>query len=163
MDISQRFWSKVQVTDTCWLWVGCRHKRGYGQFKVGRDALKAHRVSYELSVGPIPQGLCVLHRCDNPPCVNPAHLFLGTQQDNIADCCMKGRATKGFPKGPMNPRYGRPRSGALAPSAVLTASQVNEIRSRYEAGTITQLRLCAEYGVSRSAIQRVLYRKTWVA
>ena len=90
-----RFWPKVQRTldDTCWEWQGYRGADGYGRFRVatrGAPAL-AHRFAYETAFGPIPPGLLVCHRCDNPPCVRPSHLFLGTQQDNIRDCSAKGR------------------------------------------------------------------------
>jgi len=94
------FWKRVKKTDGCWLWTGgtCL---GYGKcLKPGTDPklriqVKAHRVSWELANGPIPAGLCVLHRCDNPPCVSPEHLFLGTLADNRADCVAKGRQAKG--------------------------------------------------------------------
>lgn len=94
--IAERFWPKVDVRghEECWEWTASRKERGYGVFsRPGHNngALKAHRVSWELANGPIPDGLCVLHRCDNPPCVNPAHLFLGTIADNNRDMSLKGR------------------------------------------------------------------------
>ena len=88
------FWSKVDVQgpDDCWLWKQSTDRHGYGQ--TGHDGLhwSAHRLAWQLSNGPIPDGLFVLHHCDNPPCCNPAHLFLGTQADNMADMVSKGRA-----------------------------------------------------------------------
>lgn len=81
------FWLKVTKTDTCWLWTGRRDKNGYG--KVG--AALSHRVFWELHNGHIPDGLYVLHHCDNPPCIRPTHLFLGTQADNVRDMAAKGR------------------------------------------------------------------------
>ena len=86
--VSQRFWDKVKKTPACWVWAGVTFRNGYGQF--GRHSL-AHRIAWELMYGPIPAGLCVLHRCDNPPCVRPDHLFLGTVADNNHDMCAKGR------------------------------------------------------------------------
>src|SRR5688572_5586831 len=87
-----RFWSKVDKTTTCWLWVGTRHYKGYGDFAPsGQKKVKAHRYSWELHKGKIPNGMQVLHRCDNPPCVNPDHLFIGTNRDNVSDAIAKGR------------------------------------------------------------------------
>lgn len=92
----ERFWSKVKKTETCWVWTAgtFKYRNGYGQFRVrrGDPPAYAHRFAWELVNGPIPQGLHVLHRCDNPPCVNPAHLFLGTQIDNYRDMVSKGRS-----------------------------------------------------------------------
>ena len=92
-----RFWSRVDRSagpDGCWPWTGARGRRGYGQLKwQGRDA-RAPRVAYEIGAGPIPEGLFVLHSCDNPPCVNPAHLRVGTASDNTADARSRGRFGK---------------------------------------------------------------------
>jgi hypothetical protein len=94
-----RFWEKVLKTDGCWVWIAARNPLGYGLASVESRTIKAYRVSWELSNGPIPKGLCVLHRCDNPPCVNPDHLFLGTIRDNNIDRQRKGR-TKNLDLGP---------------------------------------------------------------
>lgn len=87
-----RFWSKVRKSDECWIWIAGRYfPAGYGQFFLdGRD-MRAHRTSWTIVHGPIPDGLWVLHKCDNPPCVRPDHLFLGTRSDNMRDCVSKGR------------------------------------------------------------------------
>jgi hypothetical protein len=95
MDLLERFWRKVRKTDGCWEWTASFRGLGYGQIKVNQKMLYAHRVSWEMANGPIPDGLCVLHHCDNPPCVNPDHLFLGTQADNMRDKVRKNR--QGFP------------------------------------------------------------------
>lgn len=99
--IIDRFMSHVTKDDGtgCWLWNGSRNWAGYGLFLVGsrttgRRHNGAHRVSHELFNGPIPEGMDVCHRCDNPPCVNPAHLFVGTRRDNVLDMVTKGRARK---------------------------------------------------------------------
>jgi len=98
----KRFLSKVQMTHSCWIWkASAKNQFGHGSFSVGNKRKFAHRVSYELFVGPIPEGKCVLHTCDNPRCVNPGHLFIGTKKDNIKDALLKGRMKswgKGAPK-----------------------------------------------------------------
>lgn len=89
--IADRFWSKVQKTDGCWEWQGGRFNFGYGRAWDGERQVLAHRLAFALTSGAIPDGLHVLHKCDVPLCVNPAHLFLGTHADNMADKCAKGR------------------------------------------------------------------------
>jgi hypothetical protein len=88
----ERFWSKVNKTETCWLWTGHCNCDGYGEFSICGVRILAHRASYLLEYGMLPEGLSVLHSCDNPPCIRPTHLFLGTQQDNVNDMIAKGRA-----------------------------------------------------------------------
>jgi len=92
-DVAPRFWAKVAKSDGCWLWTGARASNGYGSFRFADRpcATAAHRAAWELACGPIPHGMHVLHRCDNPPCVNPAHLFLGTHLENVRDREAKGR------------------------------------------------------------------------
>ena len=88
--IEQRFWAGVQKTETCWIWTGDTVK-GYGRLRDNVKPILTHRLSWEIAYGPIPNGLCVLHRCDNPPCARPDHLFLGTKLDNMQDSVNKGR------------------------------------------------------------------------
>jgi hypothetical protein len=114
--LEDRFWEKVEKTDGCWLWTGVV-KGWYGRIRRGRAAdgdVGAHRFSYELHCGPIPSGMFVCHRCDNPRCVNPDHLFVGTQRDNMRDKIKKHRGN--------NPR------GEQLPQSILTESLVLEAR-----------------------------------
>lgn len=86
-----RFWSKVAKTDGCWLWTASTARGGYGQLRVGNTTVRAHRLSYELAFGSIPNGMSILHACDEPLCVNPAHLRAGTDADNMQDAVARGR------------------------------------------------------------------------
>ncbi len=100
--MEERFWAKVQLgsSEECWIWQAALKRDGYGLFRVESYVAmrSAHRVSWEIAFGEIPTGMQVLHRCDNPPCVNPSHLWLGTQQDNIRDMNEKGRHVKAYQK-----------------------------------------------------------------
>jgi hypothetical protein len=116
---ADRFWSRVDQrgNDECWPWLGGTNIRGYGRFRRGRKAsgmMGAHQFSYELHHGQIPSGLVVMHRCDNPCCVNPAHLSVGTFQDNSIDCRIKGRSRMLFEPGFDPRRTGRKPRGANA-------------------------------------------------
>ena len=153
---SERFWAKVdrKATDECWEWRGSHNKSGYGKFWSESKLRSAHRVVWELTQGLIPDGLCVCHKCDNPSCVNPIHLFLGTQADNNRDRDRKGRTAHGKEHG----LYAR---GKNNPCAKLEPSQVRAIRLVYAAGGATQADLAQEYGVSCSQIWRIVNRKRW--
>ena len=150
--LADRFWEKVDVggPDKCWLWSACVNDYGYGMIggdaKHNRGMLRAHRVAWELVNGAIPEGMCVLHRCDNPPCCNPKHLFLGTRASNLADMTRKGRRAH--------------LAGGKNPSSKLTVEQVREIRCRYAAGDM-QKNLATEYGVGQSTISYIVCWRTW--
>lgn len=90
--LSEQFWKYVEKTESCWIWTGSRSSHNYGQLRVNNKLLTASRISYELHKGEIKKGLCVLHACDNPPCVNPEHLWLGTKLENVRDMISKRRA-----------------------------------------------------------------------
>lgn len=157
-----RFWAKVQKTDNCWLWLG-RTRGGYGRIaEAGRGSrvMSAHRVSYELAYGPIPDGLDVLHICDNPSCVWPEHLRVGTHTDNMRDMALKGRGALGARNG----RYTHPERnthGERSWTAKLTAADVVAIRARFVAGNITCAQLAREYGVDFKTISSIVQRRSW--
>lgn len=98
--IDQRFWNKVKKTKSCWIWGGCKDKNGYGRIGIGKKNLRTHRFSYELNIGKITEGLFVLHKCDNPSCVNPEHLKVGTHKENQHDKSIRRRIS-----GKRNPNY----------------------------------------------------------
>jgi hypothetical protein len=154
--VEERFWSKVRVRDIeeCWLWLGGTARFGYGTFAIKHgDLIPAHRFSWILAYGNIPDGLWILHHCDNPPCVNPLHLFLGTRKDNINDMLQKRRhwAHRGYSPITRGEKNGRAR---------VTDAQVVEIRKRYILGQ-TQTELAPLFGLSRQAIGRIVRREVW--
>jgi DNA-binding XRE family transcriptional regulator len=151
----ERFWAKVRKTEGCWEWIGAR-AAGYGRLRIGRKNIGAHRVSYELHNGSIPDGLHVCHRCDNPICVRPDHLFLGTPAENAADSVAKGRR-----KGPRTYSPKRALRGQKNPNAKLSDDQVREIRQRYATGTASQEELAFEFGVTRWTIRHITSNKRW--
>jgi hypothetical protein len=135
--ISERFWPKVDkdADGGCWVWTASRNEQGYGCCGFNGRTYTAHRLSYELARGPIPPGMHVLHRCDNPPCVNPEHLFVGDQSDNMRDMYGKGR--------------GANRQGELSGAAKLTESQVREIKQLIATATARRSPQCSEPGCER--------------
>lgn len=141
------FWSMVEIRDPdeCWPWMGSRLRGGYGHFR----KTTAHRIAYAAFEGPIPKGLVVMHTCDNPCYCNPAHLKAGTQKDNIADMHAKGRAGDCAVHGE---HHGRSK---------LTWGIVDEIRSAYAAGGVSQQTLADKYGVNQSKISAVVLEQTW--
>lgn len=141
------------TTTGCILWAGCKRSNGYGIISRRRshrqDFYYAHRVSWELSRGPIPAGLHVLHNCpggDNPLCVNPDHLFLGTHADNMKDMATKGRSGQ---------------RGNRSWKAKLDPDKVRSIRRRIANGESTQADICRELGISSSVVSEVVSRKAW--
>jgi HNH endonuclease len=166
MDENQiaRFWEKVdksgrtpehcQYLGACWAWTGRTNTHGYGRVSYRNPIgdvsdLLAHRVSWFITNGATPEGIKVLHKCDNPPCVNPAHLFLGTQLDNVKDMQTKGRR-RGL-------RHGL---GAANNSAKLAEEDVRLIRERSAAGE-TFAAIAFDYGMTRPGITLIVKRKTW--
>lgn len=144
-----RFWKKVEVRtkNQCWPWLGAKERFGHGRFKLNtKSAVYAHRLSYEIENGPIPDGACVCHSCDNPSCVNPNHLWLGTRGDNNRDRATKGRSYD--------------NRGENHNQAILNNNSVKSIRKRFLDGE-AQTALAKEYGVSIAAINMICKHKTW--
>jgi hypothetical protein len=134
-----RFWSKVRVglPEDCWEWLANENDNGYGRVTQDGQNLRAHRVAYEIANGPVPDGLIVLHKCDNRKCCNPAHLMAGTHADNFADMVAKGRE--------------RWSKGSQHPKAKLTPDDVAQIRASNDNNAI----LAERFGVSKSSISMV--------
>lgn len=144
-DLATRFWALVEKSAGCWLWKGGRVPAGYGIFGISfRVQSYAHRFSYELCIGPIPDGLFVLHSCDNPPCVNPEHLWVGTMQDNHDDMIAKGRMLR----------------GSQRPLAKLDEQKVKLIKDAIAAGMELKL-ISEEFHVSASTISKIKRGLIW--
>lgn len=147
---AERFWKLVDKADCCWKWKSSLNNKGYGQFGcVYRGKWRtvlAHRYSWELNRGPISKGGLILHRCDNPSCVNPAHLFIGTQAENLADMVQKGRAYKGgATRGEQNGNH--------------KIRACDAIQIRDAPGTLHEVAL--QFGISPSQILRIRQLKSW--
>lgn len=147
--LADRFWEKVDESgpDDCWEWRGTRIGRGYGMIRASGGMKVASRVVFEMERGPIPEGMLVCHYCDNPPCVNPSHLFLGTPKDNAEDMVRKGR-------------HNRPRAEKHN-KAKLTWQSVGEIREMAERG-IANTVIAQKFSVTPSTIGRVVNGETWL-
>jgi len=173
----ERFWEKVAVrgADECWPWKGSHDMEGYGRMWADRKTHKAHRLAYELCVGPIPDDMCVCHTCDNPGCCNWHHLWIGTNADNMQDKTVKGRAASGVSHGrhtkpertARGDRHGarlHPESltrGTKCHSAVLTPDKVRAIRESFASGIANQRELGMLYGINQSSISKVIRGKSW--
>jgi hypothetical protein len=155
VDIKERFFQKVSKTPNCWEWNASRSKQGYGEFRYNGKIVKAHRFSWELHNGPIPfiegyHGTVVMHICDNTSCVNPKHLILGTQKENIYDMYKKDRQAVSKPN----------LLGELNPGSKLTKDKVLEIRKLYLEGK-TQETIAGLFGISRECVSVIVLRKRW--
>lgn len=141
-DLAQRFWQKVDKSGDCWVWTGALLKTGYGSIRIDKKAMRAHRVAYELCVGPIPRGLLLRHSCDNPRCVNPAHLLTGGKKENTADAIERGQHL----------------IGERHPKAKLTDSSIADIRRDIARG-VSGIDIARAHGVSESLISKIKHGK----
>lgn len=146
--VEERFWLKVQKTESCWLWVGAKDEKGYGTFKVATNNKKmAHRLSYIFCFKTIKKGMEVCHACDNPSCVRPNHLFLGTHKENMRDMVLKGRSAD--------------RHGEKHPNSRLKNEDVLKIRGLYEKKRGALVSLGKMFGVSPSMVGKIINGKNW--
>jgi HNH endonuclease len=145
-DIQTRFWEKVILSDNteCWEWTGSKLRGGYGGLNINNRTVQAHRLSYEMFVGKIPKGLLVCHKCDNPSCVNPKHLFLGTHQDNATDKVNKGRMPKGEDIG----------------NSKLTLDDVNKIRKLINE-KVPRRKIAKMFGIGSTCVTDIATGRTW--
>ena len=158
--IVNRFWEKVIKTKSCWVWSGYVDDapNGYGGVFLKGKRYAAHRISWEIHYGPIKNGLCVCHKCDNPPCTNPLHLFLATNKENQKDCFLKGRRASGLNNG----KYTRPDRtprGEKHGKAKLTEKDIKEIRRL--GSKMSQTALGHKFNTSQVNIGSILNNKTW--
>lgn len=146
---SETFWALVEKSGECWTWTGGTDDYGYGVLRYAGRRWKAHRLAYHLTHGGIPDEKNVCHTCDNPPCVNPAHLFAGTQAENVADRDRKGRGD-----------WSKAAKGERHSQARLTKANVDDIRIRFAGGAV-QRHLAIEYSVSPATIHRIVHNELW--
>lgn len=162
VDPVKRFWEKVDKSEDCWVWTASRDKDGYGGFSLRpRARILAHRFSWTLHYGPIPDGMFVCHHCDNPPCVRPEHLFLGTHQDNVDDMFKKGRGKRAT--GESHGTHTRPTSrpwGERHGLHKITADEARAVRARVLMGEM-QCTVAAAFGISQTQVSRIMRGTRW--
>lgn len=148
--ITDRFQGRYTISASgCWEWTAAKNNKGYGQLNVQNKRMLVHRLSYEVHNGPIPDGLVVRHKCDNPSCINPEHLEVGTHKDNMQDMIKRNRGNW------------KPVKGSAVSVSKLTEDQVIEIRARYVRITCGTTFLAKEYGVSSTVIHNIIRGKAW--
>lgn len=161
----KRFWEKVAKTETCWLWTASKREKGYGAFVWANDdgtvvQGRAHRFSWILHRGAIPAGMCILHACDTPACINPDHLFVGTKADNNRDMLEKGRRILGGQRLRERGERGKYPTAEAHPGAKLTSAGATQMRADH-AGGMSMSACAKKHGVSVTAVFRVVHSLTW--
>lgn len=171
--LEARFWRKVNKDGPipkhcpelgpCWIWTGKTNQYGYGIAWTGFTEVRAHRAGFEYQVGPIPDGLMVLHKCDNPACVRGTHLFSGTKKDNAQDALKKGRlgAQIRTIKRLWAGRFRVTMTGENAPQSKLKEAQVLEIRKLYKKGVYGTYRLAKRFGVCQQTVHEIVTNQIW--
>lgn len=159
-NIKESFDDKYEIVEEidCWVWIASILKMGYGCIRWDNKTHYAHRISYEIHNGEIPEGMHVLHKCDNRFCVNPDHLFLGNNQDNINDSVNKGRR-KGITRNrPSGLKYNLTKKHKLSAlnKMKITEDDINNIREEYSKGNTTHIKLANKYNVSDTCIYRIV-------
>jgi len=151
--IKNRYWNYIdkREDDKCWNWLGSIDSDGYGQFTIGHNTFKSHRVMYILVYGKIGKDRLIIHSCDNPSCCNPKHLKEGTCKDNMIDKVNKGRDYSGVQN----------NQGELNPNCKLTMEDINKIRFMYRNGGITQKQLAKKFNVEQAHISRIILKRSW--
>lgn len=149
-----------EVSGGCRVWMGRRDRKNYGLFYWGGKRFGAHRAAWVIAYGEIPEGLCVCHRCDNPPCVRLDHLFLGTVKENTRDACEKGRMHYGDSHG-LRKHPERAARGERHGSAKLTATDVADMRRLAAEGSVTQREIAKRFGVTFQTVSQIIARKAW--
>lgn len=168
----EEFWRKVNkngplpdaakypnLTEPCWIWTKAKSNNGYGVTSFDWKQTPTHRAAWVLTNGQIPDGLCVLHKCDNPPCCNPSHLFLGTPADNAADMVAKKRQSKGIEHSDaITPRRLR---GEESPTCILTEESVTEMRKLYLQDGLSSREIAKRFGIADSHVFRIVKGECW--
>jgi hypothetical protein len=168
-EILKRFLNKISYNNDCWEWIAGKDNHGYGKMWIINKNILSSRVSWLLFKGDIPENICVCHKCDNPACANPDHLFLGTHKDNMHDMTVKGRHgstahPEMFPRGDQSPSRLHPerlKRGSNHSNSKLTEENVKEIRLLYSTKKYSYQKLADKYGVVRSAIQKIIEGTAW--